>query len=292
MRFGKLTALTGVLIILLAVLYGCSDDKTTSIPPVTYGSIDDPEFVPVKAQVDTVLSGFVRDVLTGLDNMYVQPGDTISVRTALTPPSVQPDLNAAPDTLLAVYQNGWHFIYATYTGQLYHSRLRDSIQFQVDGLPVQMLDPDVDFVHYIHNWTFTALDPNVTHADYTGRNEFEISDLDQQTAVINGSTANTLELVYIAPDTTMTNTFSFNFTATDVTVPQVAGGWYSGCPRTGTLNMTLSHVFSWTNNVSFGSRANNWTATVTFDDGTATVTATNGEQTWRYECHICTITTN
>ncbi len=293
MRFGKLTALTGVLIIALALVYGCSDDKTTSTPTVTYGSIDDPNFVPVKAQIDSALSVFVGDILVGFDNLYASPGDTVSIRAELLmPPFVVPDPNAGLDTLIAIYENGWHYVYATYVGNVYNARVIDSIQFQIDGTPTQDPSYHVDQVHFINNWEFTAINPDVSHVDFTGRNDFDYTNLDQSTATINGTIDNNVEGVYIGVDTTMTNAFTFSFTATNVQVPKTYHGWKASCPTAGTLDMTMTHTFSWTNAVTEGNGATEWTIQVTFNDGTATVTASNSVATWRYEYDVCQVSTN
>ncbi len=154
-----------------------------------------------------------------------------------------------------------------------------------------MQDPvnNVDLIHYIDNWTFTALDQNVSHNDYTGRNEFQLANLDQNVAVINGTSLNTVETYYIDGDTIMSNWFSFNVVVENLNVPKITGYWFSGCPQSGSLDITLSNTWDWSNGTTFGSGGVNWTVTVTFNDGTATVTAGNGDETWRYECEVCNI---
>lgn len=291
MRFGKLTALTGVLVIALAVIYGCSGDKTTSTPTITYGSIDDPQFVPVKTQIDTALTVFIGDILSGFDNLYAPPGDTQSVRAELTPPYLVPDPNANPDTLIAIYENGWHYVYAAYVGDVYHARITDSIRFEVDGTPIEGPSLDIDYIHFINSWEFTALNPDVSHINFTGRNDFDIANLDQNTATINGTTVNNVEAVYIGVDTTATSDFDFNFTATDVQIPKTSRGWKASCPTAGTLDMTMTHTFSWTTLQSNGSGSKEWTIQVTFNNGAATVTADNGTTTWRYQYEVCQVST-
>jgi len=292
MRFGKLTALTGVLLIALFVFYGCSNDKTTSTPTVTYGSIDDPEFVPVKTRIDSTLTIFIGDILVGFDNLYAYPDDTVSVRAELTPPFVVPDGTAGVDTLIALYDNGWYYVYATYTGNLYSARVTDSIQYQSNGTPVQDLSANIDFVHFINKWEFTAVNPDITHTDFDGRNNFTYANLDQSVSTINGETVNNVEAVYIGVDTTMTNNFDFSFTAANVQVARTIHGWKASCPVAGTLDMTMTHTYSWTHADTQGSGSGEWTIQVTFDNGTATITASNGTSNWRYECEICQVTTN
>jgi hypothetical protein len=289
MRLGKLTALTGVIIISVAIMFGCSDDDKTITPTITYGSLDDPEFVPVKTQIDATVTGVVSDILAGFDNLYVPPGDTSSVQNQLTPPAVQPDPDADPDVLIAIYENGWHFVYASYTGDIYYAEVKDSIRFEVDGVPVQLPTGQVDYIHYIDNWAFEALDQEVSHIDYLGRNDFELADLDQNVAVVNGNSVNNVETNYFAVDTTVTNLFAFEIAVTDINVPKVNGQWITGCPQSGTLVMVLTDTFEWTSGDNSGSGSINWEVEVIFDNGNATVTATNGETTWRYECEVCNI---
>ncbi len=289
MRLGKLTVLTGVIIISILVILGCSDDKKTVTPTVTYGSLDDPEFVPVKVQIDDAITTVVNDILAGFDNLYVSPGDTSTVQNQLTPPAFQPDPDSDPDVLIAIYENGWHYVYATFTGDVYFAETKDSVRFQVDGVPVQFPGASVDYIHFIDNWNFTALDQEVSHTDYTGRSDFELANLNQNVAVANGTTTNSVETNYFAQDTTLANLFTFNVTLSDVNVAKVNSQWLSGCPASGVLTMTLNDSYEWSNGLTGGSGDVNWEIGVTFNAGTATVTATNGSDTWRYECEVCTI---
>ena len=65
----------------------------------------------------------VDDIVAGCSNLYVAPGDTSSVQNQLTPPATQPDPDIDPDVLIAIYENGWHFVYATYTGDVYYLQI-------------------------------------------------------------------------------------------------------------------------------------------------------------------------
>lgn len=287
MRFGKLTALTGIIIMIVAGLYGCSDDKSISTPSVTYGSIDDPEFVPVKAQIDDALTTFVNDMRDGFDNFYIAPGDSTTIRAHLTPPAVVPDPEVSPDTFMVIYQNGWHYIYATYLGNTYQSRIACSTQYRIDDMPVENPHADVDFIHNIDSWRFIAVNTEVTHINYAGRNDFQFANLDQNTAVINGTTYNTVEMVYIDTDSTLTDIYSFSYTVNNINVAKVSNAWGYGCPSSGTLQMTLSHTYNWDNNITFGTGADSWNINVVFSSGVATVTAGNGEETWQYTVQVC-----
>lgn len=288
MRLGKLTALTGVIIISVVLVLGCSNDKSTSDVP-TYGSLDDPQFVPVKNQIDDALDVLIEDILAGFDNLYVSPGDTTSVRANLTPPAFQPDPDIDPDIVVAVYENGWHIVQASYTGDVYHSEYIDSTQFQIDGTPVQEPSGTVDFIHHIDNWEFTAVNQDISHIDFLGRNDFEFANLDTQIGVINGTTHSSIDVYYTGTDTTLTSVFVFDILVNDLNIPKVAGQWITGCPQSGSLGIMLANDFEWTGPTSSGNGSVEWTANVTFANGIANVIVTNGSVTWMYGYEVCTI---
>lgn len=288
MRFGTLTALAVALLVIMALVAGCSDDKATA-PTVTYGDNDDPTFVPVRTQVDEVLGTVVGDFAAGLGNLYTLPGDTASVRAELMPPWMVPNPETEPvDTLITGYQNDWHFVYASYLGDAYRSQYSDSVQYRIDGVPVEHPSGDVDYIHGIKSWNITALNQNVTHFDLNGRSSYVIANLDQTVAAIDGSGHHMTEITYIAADTTFTGNFSFDMTVDGVQVAKGPSGWTSACPTAGTIAMTLSHVYTWTGGNSSGNGSGSWTITAVFTNGVATVLATNGSETWRYTCDVCT----
>lgn len=289
MRLGILTALAGVIVISMALVIGCSSSKTTISPTVVYGELTDSEFVPVKAQIDSVLASVVSDVLSGLNNLSVAPGDTSSVQADMTPPSIEPDPDASPDSLVTVYIGDWHYVYATYTGATYFSRLRDSIQYRKDGVVQQNPSSTVDFIHNITNWTFTVLDQNTTHTDYAGRTDFTLENLDLATATINGNFSTTVKNVFIGVDSSFTELYAFDVDVTGFRVSEDAGAWISGCPNSGSLSFNLGYTYSWETNLDFGSGNSNWTATANFSNGTATVTVGNGTTNWQYTVETCSV---
>jgi hypothetical protein len=270
-------------------MFGCSDDKSSG-PSVTYGSLDDPEFAPVKVQIDDALDDLLYDILGGFDNLNAAPNDTVNIRAQLAPPASDPN-EAEPDVIIMTYEGGWYYVYASYTGDVYESVSKDSIQFQVDGVPVE--DPsDVDYVHFIDNWSFLAVNQDASHIDFTGRNDFQIADLDEQVCIINGTTVNNVEAVYIGVDTTAVATFAFDVTVTNLQISRVNTEWESSCPLTGTLVIDLDEGFEWTSGTSQGSAIVSWDIDVAFNDGSATVTATNGVSHWRYTTQLCEVVTN
>ena len=290
MRLLKFTALAGMSILLCSFFVGCGSDDATPTASTAYGDNDDPEFVVVQEEINGLLVEIVDDMLDGFDNLYVTPGDTISARADLAPTGLGPDpgLESGPDTLIAIYQNNWYYVYASRLGEVYRSRLWDSVQFRQDGVP-QQGGSSADYVHFIDNWEITSLNQSITHTDFDGRNDYIIEGLDSSLAVINGTTEHNVNAVYIGTDTTMAYDYAFNSTATDIQIPKFVTGWVTACPQSGTIEMTVTQDYEWTNATTSGEGSVEWTINVEFDYGTVTVRANNGTTTWRYTCDICTV---
>ncbi len=293
MRLGKLTALAGLVVALfaLALIWGCSDDDSPTASNL--GDLTDPEFVPVKAQVDSTLGTIIADWLNGFNNLYVRPGDTTSVGAQLSPPVADPGDEIDPDTLLSTYSDGWHYVYATYTGSVYFSRTKDSIRYQVDSSPVQNPSASVDFLHIIDNWEFTALDDQVSHTDYSGRHNIQFVDLDTDVATITGDGNSRVIDYYIGVDTTMTH--DFNFATIDFDQVQIAGtpgGWVNSCPTAGEIDFDLTYTTSWTNALTSGADTTTFDINVEYEDGTAKVRAFDGTTKWYYTLDLCTPPSN
>jgi hypothetical protein len=287
MRFGTLTALAASLLVIMALAIGCSDNEATA-PTITYGDNSDPVFVPVKAQVDEVLGSIVGDFAGGMGSLYVLIGDTVSVRAELMPPWMVPNPETEPvDTLIAGYANDWHYVYASYLGDAYRSTYHDSLQYRIDGTPVEHPTTDVDYIHTIKSWEITGLNQNVTHLDLNGRSDYVLSNLDLPVASIEGSGHHMTEVTYVATDTTFIGNYSFDVTVDGVQVTKAPTGWVNACPTAGTITLALSHVYTWTGGTGSGNGSGTWTITAVFVNGAATVTAANGTNTWQYTCDVC-----
>lgn len=288
MRLHTLTALALALMAVLAFVAGCSDDDAATTPAITYGDNDDPVFVPVQTQIDGVLDEMIGDFAAGMGNLYTNPGDTASIRAELIPPWMVPNPDEEPvDTLITGYQNEWHFVYASYLGDAYRSVFCDSIQFRIDGEAVETPTNDVDYIHNIANWAITCLNQNVSHLDLNGRSDYEFAALDQAVATVDGDGHHMVEITYVSADTSYFGNYNFNMTVAGVQVAKSPTGWNNACPVAGTITMTMSYVYAWTGPQSSGNGASSWTVTASFDQGTATVTASNGASTWQYVSDVC-----
>lgn len=283
MRLGIITALIGIALFSLGML-GCSSDSKTAAP-ITYGSNDDPVFVPVQTQINDALINAFDNLHTGFSNLSSYPGDTNTVSNQLTPPLHGP--GNPPESLITTYSGGWYCVYAIKSYSDYTARVRDSIEYLVDGTPIQGPSSSVDQVNYITNWIFTSTNQAATHIDLAGRSDFNVAGLDQTIATVNGSSTRLVESVYIDHDTTVTNTYNFALTAANLTIGKNVVGWVSNCPTSGTVTLTVGHVYTWNRAGNFGTGSNNWTISVSLNNGTATVTANNGTTTWQYTTELC-----
>jgi hypothetical protein len=147
----------------------------------------------------------------------------------------------------------------------------------------------VDAVNYITDWIFTAKYQAFTHIDLAGRTQYSVTGLDQPTATVNGSCTRMIEGVYVSNDTTITNTYNLAVTAANLSIAKGSIGWDSNCPASGTVNLTVGHVWSWNKSGNFGTGSDNWTVNVTLSNGTATVNASNGTTNWQYTAQLCTM---
>ena len=233
------------------------------------------------------MTTIVNDIASSFGNLYVQPGDDSSIIAQLSPPSVDPDPNADPD-VIHTYTDGWHYIYAYYDGEVYFSAISDSIQYSIAGDPVESPSVSVDGLHIINNWAFTTLNQAVTHTDYEGRDEFLVTKLDEAISAVSGTSEYSIQYSFIGTDTTMTTTFTFDMTVTDLQISKEILGWTSGCPTSGELVFSINHGIVWSNASTEGEDHTIWSIGVTFTDGSVVVNAGNGTENWRYETDICT----
>jgi len=284
MRLGKLSALVGVIFCTLVFFIGCSDSTSSGIQ---YADIDDEDFVPVKAQIDTLLTEMVFDLGQGFSNLYVVPGDEGNDVVQLGPAALEPDPETDPDSLFSSYSNGWYYVYADYTSSVYSVVIEDSVQYLIDDTPVEF-DASADEVNFIENYEFTALEQTETHCDYSGRSDFNFSDLDTDIATIGGTAEHDRSVYWVSGDSSLTSVYNFDAEYTNLQILKYEN-WSCNCPNAGMATLTMTRGTSWDFDGDTGTGNTSWTITVVFDAGTATVTASDGSSTWRYTCDVCTV---
>lgn len=287
MRLGTFTALIGAIIFTMVLATGCSDSNTQAPAPTNYGSLGDPQFTAVQPEIENAITGALGNLNAGFTNLTFIPGDTSSVAAQLVPPMLDPGPTGGPDSLWVIYSNGWYYVYAIKSFDNYVARLKDSVQYKADGQVIQEPNSSVDYVHNITSWSFLSTNQDTSHIDLTGRSNFELANLDQQTATINGTCDRLAEVYYTAGDTSLTATFNFHLSAGNLAITKTSLGWGSACPSSGTIQMTLSYLYSWQGPNGFGTGSSSWNINVGFTNGLANITATNGNTAWNYQTQIC-----
>ncbi len=166
---------------------------------------------------------------------------------------------------------------------LYHSNLSasvtttiiDSIQYRNDG-QIQYQSLGADQINYRHVTTQTDGDTTNGYTNYVNQTNVTISGLDAQMAVLNGTSSLNLE----TRNGSTWREYSIDLAAEGLNMTKVAPGqWNSKCPSSGTItaNIELSVSVSGSNPVT-----ENWTATIVYNDGDATVTVMKSELSASY----------
>ncbi|MBN2226442.1 MAG: hypothetical protein JW763_03675 [candidate division Zixibacteria bacterium] len=273
------------LLALIAVMlfaFGCSDDSPTK--SYTAGSDADPEYVMVQNQVNTFLDSTIQFFGNSFDNYNVMPNDDDEVENQYSP--MYPT-----DTATYTYSEGWHEIYVTRSNAFFTDHIRDSLQFQVNNDPVEDAS-GADYMRLIRHWDFVTGEAYTvyTHTDMEGSLDLEFEDLDTDLCMINGSNEITVTWNYISEDTTIEATFEIDITVDDIGIAPVPSyGWASGCPSSGTINYTIVQTYTIEVDEVSDPIEKTWTATVTWEDGTASVRVYCGNYRWTYTRDVCDV---
>ncbi len=262
------------------VIAGCSDDKTPATSNLTPGSETDPQFLLIQDQINEYLDSTQNVFSIGLENISKLPTDTDEVVIINGP--LGPN-----DTALYSYANGWHVMYIAKYALNFDVRFRDSVQFKNDGVAVETPNP-LDYLHFIRYWVFTSNLTSQTHTDMSRYINLIYDNLDTDTASINGTNNSDIAWTYINGDTTITATLDMNVTVDNINVVRSnLYGWVSGCPCSGTLDMTIGEEYEATDGTNQVNLSKDWTVTIEVEDGVATIDIVSGTETWHYTYTIC-----
>ncbi|MFH2037201.1 MAG: hypothetical protein ABIJ45_12425 [Candidatus Zixiibacteriota bacterium] len=274
----------GLFIVAALVLFigGCSDDSSTSSQTYDEGSLSDPYFVNLQMQIEDYLTDARIDFNRGLDNIYQLPTDTAEARA-------QHNAAGPNDTVTAAYMNGWHVTYIARYNLAYNDRFRDSVQFREGGVVVEEPTAALDYQHYVREWGFTDNNVSQPHTDKTGEFNFEFENLDSTIATLNGTHNAFFEWNWVSNDSTVRAEFDIKSTVSDITFGRAYGSqWSSGCPYTGTMEMTIKESYRVVEGTDPGLYSvDDWTVTAQFNDGVASITVIQNNYRWQYELTVC-----
>jgi len=193
------------------------------------------------------------------------------------------------DTAQYAYANGWHVTYIAKYATNFNVHFRDSVQFRKNSVTIESPD-SLDYLHYIRNWSLTSNLTTQTHTNLSRQTNIIYSNLDSDTADINGTSNSDVEWNFISDDSTVSAVFDMDVTVSNVRVVRSnLYGWVSGCACDGSLSMVINEIYAATIGQNETEISRNWTVTIDIDGGVAEVTIISGNETWNYSYTICTL---
>ncbi len=264
---------------------GCSDSTTNWTP----GSETDFDYMLVQPQINNVIDSAVASFSSAFDSYNQMPtgdndDDVIIGNYAPGGGDVNYTYNYYAGT-------GWHEIWVANEAEDFSMYVRDSVQFRDNGQFVEDAS-GADYMNYIHNWIFETDNSltEETYADWTGRSQLQFTYLDQQTCNLDGSNHSVINWHYFATDTTIEAQFESNVTYSDIGFSQVPNyGWASGCPVSGTMNITMTQAYTLTVDDTPAEFNYDWNVRITFENGSAEIRVTHNNFSWQYTRDLCTV---
>ncbi|MFH1686585.1 MAG: hypothetical protein ABIE70_03580 [bacterium] len=288
MRSEKRLLVSGLvaLVALMPALVGCSSDSdktpTGTTDPVQ-GSLDDPSFVAVRAQIDAFADSTVTFFRHGLNALQ-------GIDDAILPPQYAVD-PGGQGTIESDYSNGWHVIGLDDLQTSLHVVVIDSIQFLKNG-HAQQTPYGVHQMVFKHHW-YSRYAGEVSEDTTVGLAEFRFGDFYAANTSVSGSAT-------ISYDSEPTTGGSYH---ADITA-ELSGfkldqsawpGWQNGfqdcssCPAEGTINATAVV----TAEVAGGATITaTWNVELTFDDGVMSAEITANNTIWNYSTQVCNVDGN
>ncbi len=283
MRFQKRLFVSGLasIMMLTLVFAGCSDDKSTT-PATTIGSLSDPEFVAVRAQIDAMADSTLDFFMHGLNALQGLDGADLPAQYAVDP--------GGEGGVETNYSDGWHTIGLTSLATGNNFWIHDSIQFVKDGVP-QRAPTNAQAMSFIHRWRKNAAQDNSTDTA-TGRAGLTFGGFYQANTTVSG----TAEAVYynqtVYSDSTVKRSYDFDITLTGFKIGEsgLPGSTSnidnaSNCPCEGSFVADVEASYQ---KGSASATRSDWEVGGTFEDGTLSVEVTSGNTVWTYTRDMCT----
>lgn len=268
--------------VMLLMVAGCGDDDTNTPTTIT-GSLSDPDFVAVKAQLDDFVDSTIAFFENGLNTLEgISDGDII------IPPqyAVSPEQE---DSIHTSYTNGWHVIEISYTEKdqnqegIWQMTLTDSIQYKKNGVAQEDWRGHDELV-YKHHWTWDVFDTNVTHTSLAGNADFTFANVNTLQATVTGSRDLTVHDKVVTVESTIWRDFTFTADINNVTLKKSDNTGWSNCPAGGSVSATVEMVYTKDDDDPVTST---WNATFTFSNGNLSASITKGNTVWSYTSDLC-----
>lgn len=283
MRFQKRFLVSGLTAIMTLVLVfaGCSDDKSTT-PTTTTGSLSDPEFIAVKAQIDAMADSTLDFFMHGLNALQGLDGADLPAQYV-----VDPGGNGSIET---TYSNGWHIIGLSSLATGNSFWIRDSIQFLKDGT-AQQLPHNAQTMSFIHRWHKNAAQSNSTDTA-SGRAGLSFGSFYQANTTVSGTAEAGYYNQTVYSDSTVKRSYDLDVTLTGFKIGEsgLPGSTSepanaSNCPCQGTIEADVTSTYQ---KGSAAATVTDWEIEATFSNGTLSVEVTNNNTVWTYTRNMCT----
>ncbi len=277
MRFRKSLILTGLtaLVAFGMILGGCSSDDDQ---PTTNGNTDPTNQMldQVTAQVAVQLDSAIAHIETGLHMSQVKASggleDTGGDLRLVTLPGEEGE-----------FSDGW---YVWIIGNLSAS-VGD---FQVDSMQYlageNVLENAIgsDALLYKHAYVSNAADTSADYANISLDGDLGFTGTDSDTATIAGAFEIGLETKDVLADSILWQNWDIQIALTDVRVARVNDDWTTGCPCSGTAEVTVDYSYK---RSQFDPIVTSWTYSVTFVDGSIQVDVAKENLNTSYEADLC-----
>jgi hypothetical protein len=286
MRSQKRILVSGLVAImaLLLVFAGCSDDNTatSSGSGTNTGSLSDPEFVAVRAQIDAVADSTLDFFMHGLNALQ-----GIDVTDLPAQYAVDPDGN---DQVNTSYSDGWHVVGLTSLATGNSFWIRDSIQFVKNGTP-QQSPSGLQSMNFIHRWFKDVQSGNTTDTA-SGRAQLSFGSFYQTNTTVSGTAqCGVYNKTIHSGDSTIVKAYDFDVTLTGFKIGQAGNpAWFShfgdpsNCPCEGTIKADVTSTYQKNSN---SATTTEWDVEATFSNGTLSVEVTSGNTVWQYTRDMC-----
>ncbi|HDL01423.1 MAG TPA: hypothetical protein ENH23_04240 [candidate division Zixibacteria bacterium] len=276
MRSAKFFTILGfVLLASMSLLFvGCgSDDGPTTIT----GSLTNPDFVVVQDQVETIVDSTLDFVLTGMNSLSSISTDGIII------PNFYGPVFSDSDQVTIAYVGGWYVVNAVQQRSDFAFTVLDSVQFYIND-EVSQNGVGADSMWYRHRWSYDVADTTVSYTKVDGHAGFDYRGLGVNQASINGSNDVVIHDQFVSVDSTVVRQFEFSTDVNNLLVNKGPSGWDHGCPNGGTISATATVTYTKDDAAQV---VTNWNITMTFTDGTASITVSSGNVVWSYTKDVC-----